>query len=240
MALVNEIDRAFGFQDDFLAEKIIKQGMSGYDDIAICKIGILFAMSDKPEINEKANEMLRKLTTKHDRTSPYMLLKWIIQIKQGKKGLEAQIGDWARNHPEDRAYSRVVLWMKDKDEDTITLIGSYCRYLEIFWNDDFAWVRAGQLYMKEKAYERAAFCFEEAIGLNPTADVYTQAALARINIQKEKEENLEIARKELSKAVLLDEHYEKAWTHLIAITTDKADKEKISKYYNSIVKTHSQ
>jgi tetratricopeptide (TPR) repeat protein len=133
-------------------------------------------------------------------------------------------------------YSRAVLWLKQKTDDPIQLIGDYVRHLELFWDDDLAWYKLGELYAKEKLFDQAAFCFDEAIGIAPRFSYYYRsAAEARLKLPRTKI-NVEVARKQLCKAVMIDNTDQQAWKLLIDHTTENSRKQKFIEYRNRVAK----
>ena len=198
MEFKDEVEASFGFCNEPLAEKLSKITLTGLSDEYICKIGIVCGLSNDEEIREQAKRALNLLKKNHDRSGPFMLLKWVIRVREGASGLEEQLEEWKNNHPDQIVYSRVILALSEKDP--IALIGAYVKHLELFWNDEGAWEQLGRLYMKEKLYDRAAFCFEEAISLLPNkASNYLEAAKANIKL-----DHSDYARKQLSKCIVLD------------------------------------
>ena len=171
-----------------------------------------------------------------------MLLKWILQIQNGKDtngNIEKQIEDWAGKHPDNIIYSRAVLWLKSRSKDNIELIGFYVQHLENFWKDDLCWAKLGDLYAKEKLYERSTFCYDEAIGLNPNCSTYYKnAAKFRLLMTSEDEEaqrkRTSIAIKQLCHCVTMDESDAEAWKLLIENTADKTKKSKYIAYVRSL------
>lgn len=239
--LEEEVDQYFGYPNEELARKVANQNFDKLSDEYLVKVGILLSMCDDDELCEKAKSILIRLKKKHDRAAPFMLLKWLTQIQQGKEGLEGQIYDWAKQHPDNTVYSRAHLWLKSKTLDSIAMIGEYVKYLEVYWNDDLSWQKLGDLYMEEKLYDRAAFSYEEAIGLSPkTAKFYKLAAKARMEIETNKDQNISIATKQLSKALLLDENDDEAWELIMSITTNEQNLAKYRAYYNTIVKQRAK
>ncbi|KAK8890192.1 hypothetical protein M9Y10_034962 [Tritrichomonas musculus] len=243
--MLNDLDHFLGFPKDDLARKMLEAGTNKLSDIDSCKLGILLSMSNDENLQGEARKILVKLTAKHDRTSPYMLLKWIIQIQNGKDmngNLEGMISDWAKQHPDDIVYSRSILWLKSRSRDNIEMIGAYVKHLETFWRDDLSWFKLGQLYDEEKLFDRASFSYEEAYGLNPERQEYlTAAARSRLNIvtesAKEKEENKNIAIKQLAKSVMMNDQDAVAWQLLINNTTNETKKNKYIAYRNLVTKT---
>ena len=238
MSIKDRIEHSFGFQDDNLVEEALKIGTEKYDDILICKLAIIAAMSGNEKSIEFAKNTVRKLSEKYDRKSPYMLLKWIIQIQEGRShGLEAQIEDWANHHPDDVAYSRATLWLKEKTSDSISIIGAYVKHLEIFWDDGFAWAKLADLYKNEKLYDRAAFAYEEAIGLFPISRYYLGAAECHLLLADEginNEVNIKIARAQLFKVLSLDNTNDKAWHLLLPLITDQNQLIKLNAFHDSL------
>lgn len=243
--MLNDLEHFLGFPKDDLARKMLEAGTNKLSDIDSCKLGILLSMSNDENLQGEARKLLVKLTAKHDRTSPYMLLKWIIQIQNGKDmngNLEGMISDWAKQHPDDIVYSRSILWLKSRSRDNIEMIGAYVKHLETFWRDDLSWFKLGQLYDEEKLFDRASFSYEEAYGLNPERQEYlTAAARSRLNIvtesAKEKEENRNIAIKQLAKSVMMNDQDAVAWQLLINNTTNETKKNKYIAYRNLVTKT---
>lgn len=238
MELIKAIDRSFGFPDDRIVEAAYKQGIDTFSDVHICKIGVFAALSDNEEYyDKKASSILKRLTDKHNRTGPFMLMKWLIQIKRGRDvsgNMVGQIEDWARQHPDDLVYSRVTLQLHASHKDRIEVIGLHIKHIELFWRDDLVWSRLGALYELEKKYEMAAFAYEEAIALCPgMASNYRLAAAARLMLGNE--EYTEIARKQLCKAVMLDEMDQEAWNLLIEYTTDEKKCAKFRAYRNRVI-----
>ena len=244
----SEIDHFLGFPKDDLARKMLEAGTNKLSDVDSCKLGILLSMSSDENLQAESRKLLVKLTAKHDRTSHYMLLKWIIQIQNGKDmngNLEGMISDWAKQHPDDIVYSRSIIWLKSRSRDNIEMIGAYVRHLETFWRDDLSWFKLGNLYDEEKLYDRAAYSYEEAFALNPERQEYlTAAAKSRLNIdtssQKEKEENRSIAIKQLAKSVMMNDQDAVAWQLLINNTTNEAKKNKYIAYRNLVIKTKTE
>lgn len=230
MSIKERIEHSFGFQDDELVREVFASKNQNFDDIIRCKIAIIAAMSSNEEYQKRAKETLRQLTEKYDRKSPYMLLKWIIQIQEGRgNALEAQIEDWASHHPDDVAYSRACLWLKEKTADTISIIGAYVKHLEVFWDDGFAWAKLAELYKSEKLFDRAAFAYEEAIGLFPLAKYYIGASECHLLIGDE-ENHIRTAKAQLFKALSLDEKNEKAWGLLLPLISDPDQRQKLNSY----------
>jgi len=236
MEYENEINRYYGFQNDPLVQKLSKVDISSLEPTLQLKIGILAAMSDNEEHNRISHRVLSELSDKYENTSPYRILKWIGQFKNGNETIREQIADWSIQHPDNLAFSRISLWTKEHSDDTIKMIGNYVQHLEVFWNDDIAWFKVGKLYYEEKEYERASFSFDEAIIINnDVPDYYVAAARSRISYEQEpnqKQKTEEIAKKLLSKAILLDENNREALTLLIKISTD--NKEKYQRYLDTI------
>lgn len=241
----SELDHFLGFPNDTLARKILEAGTKKLSDIDSCKLGILLSMSSDEHLQDEARALLKKLTAKHDRTSPYMLLKWIIQIQNGKDingNLEGMISDWAKQHPDDMVYSRSIIWLKSRTRDNIEMIGAYVKHLETFWRDDLSWFKLGNLYDEEKEYDRAAFSYEEAYALCPEHQEYlTAAAKSRLSIEaktpKEKEENRTIAIKQLAKSVMMNDQDAVAWQLLIDNTTNETKRNKYIAYRKLVTKT---
>ena len=226
MEFAAEVDASFGFCNEQLAEKLQKVKFQGLSDEYICKIGIVCGLSENEEIREQAKRALNYLKKKHDRSGPFMLLKWVIRIREGETGLDEQLEDWKNIHPDQIVYSRVILTLSDKDP--IALIGAYVKHLELFWNDEGAWEQLGSLYMKEGLADRAAYSYEEAILLLPNkASNYINAAEAHIKLN-----DIEIARKQLSKAILLEPKNTKAINMLIQLGGPNT--EKLQKYLELI------
>lgn len=244
MNLLERIDHNLGFPNDEIVVEAYKKGIDTFSDIHLCKIGLFAAMSDNEDfVEKKAKSIMNKLRAKHDKSGPFMLLKWITQISSGRKeadNLISQIQDWANNHPDDLFYSRALLWLHSKVKDPIEVIGLYVKHLELHWKDDLTWERLGLLYMKENKFEMAAFAFEEAVGLAPNiAHYYREAAKARLAITDEaaREKNVDVARKQLCKAVMLVQTDQESWNLLIEHTDDAEKREKFSRYRNKVIKT---
>ncbi|KAH0789845.1 hypothetical protein GPJ56_006347 [Histomonas meleagridis] len=239
--LEQEIQKYSGFPNDELAEKCSKV-VTKLSDEAQCCVGLFFAMSDDEDTQAKSRSILSRLRDKHDKSPPYMLLKWILQIQNEKDingNIEKQIEDWAGKHPDNIIYSRAVLWLKSRSKDNIELIGFYVQHLENFWKDDLSWGRLGELYAKEKLYERSTFCFDEAIGIDPNcSEYYKNAAKYRLMINSDDEETQkkrnDIAIKQLCRCVTMNEKDTEAWKLLIENTTDKAKKDKYTAYVKSL------
>ena len=151
MEFKDEVEASFGFCNEELAQKLSKIKLDGLTDEYICKIGIVCALSDDSEIREQAKRVLNRLKKKHDRSGPFMLLKWIIRVKEGATGLDEQLEEWKNIHPDQIVYSRAILSLSEKD--SIALIGAYVKHLELFWNDEGAWEQLGHLYFEEKIYD---------------------------------------------------------------------------------------
>ena len=231
-ALTQEIGKKIGFPDDDLCQRCLKAGINKFDDKYMCLIGIFCSMSSDEEIQGKAKIVLNKLKTKHDRSGPFMLLKWIIQIQDGKDNgnLEKQIEEWSQLHNDELLYSRVILWLKQTSKDNVELIDAYVKHLDSFWKDALVWAKLGELYAKEKLYDRSVFCYDEAIGLDSeNAMYYKNSAKYRLLLGS----NKDIAVKQLAKSVMLNEKDPEAWDLLIKNSKNSAKyveyKEKILK-----------
>ena len=218
MNYLDEINNFFGFSNDELVEKLLKVNLSIFTDEINCKIGTLAAMSKNEEHHKFAQKILSKLVDKHERDSPYLILKWLIQIQKGKMDLGEIIQEWSQRYPDNLSYSRINLWAKQLTDDPIKIIGNYCQHLEIFWNDHLGWFKLGELYLNEKNFNKASFCFEEAISLDPeNSKYYYFAGKARLEILENSEINQNIAKKFLSKAILIDQNNNEAISLLIKI-----------------------
>ena len=227
MEYQSEVEANFGFKNDELAANLSKVNLKDLPEEYITKIGLICALSDDEEVRKTAGKVINIIKKKHDRSGPFMLLKWVMRTKEGQEGLDEQLKDWSENHPDQIVYSRILLSLNTSDN--ITLIGAYTKHLEQFWDDERAWIQLGQLYEKEKFIDRAAFAYEEAIALNPkNADTYVKAAKARVANGNE-----DIARKQLSKAILLDNKNIDAINALIKL--DGPNKEKLIKYKKLLV-----
>ena len=242
MTLETRIERGFGFPDDSIVAEAYEKGIDSFSEILLCKIGIYAALSDNEDyFDKKAPAILVKLHKNHDRASPVMLLKWLIQIKRKRDpngNLLKQIEDWAKEHFDDLFYWRTMLVLHSLSKDNIEVIGMYIKHLEIFWKDDMAWARLGALYNTEKSYEMAAFAYEEAVALVPSvAAYYREAARNRLLVKDEgkRQAYVEIARKQLAKAVMLDERDAEAWRLLIENTTDEGKKRKYEAYRKQVL-----
>lgn len=230
--LVREIDSTIGFPDDALCQRCLRAGLDKFSEKYMCLIGIFCSMSTDEEIQAKAKVVLGKLKQKHDRAGPFMLLKWIIQIQDGKDNgnLEKQIEEWAQLHSDDILYSRALLWLRGRSADNVALIDAYVKHLDAFWKDALVWAKLAELYAKEKLYDRAVFCCDEAIGLESVnAKHYKNAAKYRLLAGA----NKDIAVKQLAKAVMLDESDAEAWELLIANSKNSA---KYVEYKENILK----
>lgn len=235
MEFEQEVERSIGFRNEALADKLRSVNMDKVSDEYLCKIGIVCALSKNEENNEFAKKIMKKLHKTRNHTGPYQLIQWLLRINQGYDidNLTEQLLEWSDHHSDEILYSRVLLFVNDT-KDSITQIESYIRHLEIFYDDTLAWIQLGHLYMKEKAFERAAFAYEEAIGfVNTDPEFYQLAAQARIAMDGE--ENRVIARKFLSKALLLDLSNLKIVDQLIEL--DGPNKEKLIAYRKTFPKT---
>jgi tetratricopeptide (TPR) repeat protein len=242
MSLVDELDHWYGFPNADVYTGIVKQGLDKtFTEVQLCKLGLLAAMEPTDgDIHPRAPKLLALLRKQHESSGPLRLLQWVIQIQSGRGSLEnltGQVDDWAKAHPEDLVYFRTKLWIAEKQTEPIELIGQYVIHLEMFWDDDLAWFRLGHLYHDVNKYEQAAFAFEEAIALAPKHNYfYVAAAKARLAIQPWKTINGDIARKQLAKAVLIDEQDQEAWQLLIDNTTDQQKLQKFTAYRNRVAK----
>jgi tetratricopeptide (TPR) repeat protein len=240
MALVEKLEHWYGFPNAGLYTRIVKQGLDKtFSEIQLCKLALLAAMEPSDgDIHPRASKLLVALRKKHESSGPLRLLQWIIQIQIGKGSLEnlsAQVDDWAKAHSEDLVYFRAKLWIAERQAEPIALIGKYVMHLELFWDDDLAWYKLGRLYVDVGKHEQAAFAFEEAIGLAPQdRRFYVAAAKARLAIKPQKLVNVEIARKQLSKAILMDDQDDEAWQLLIDNITDEQKLQKFRAYRNKV------
>ncbi|EAY17215.1 hypothetical protein TVAG_291670 [Trichomonas vaginalis G3] len=224
MEFEQEIQRSIGFRNEALADKLRNVDLKHLPDELLCKIGIVMALSKKEENNDVARTIQKMLVNKHDHSGPFQLIKWLLKLTQGydRDNLAGQLIDWSDHHSDDILYSRVILYVHDNN-DPIEQIGAYVRHLEIFYDDTLAWIELGHLYMKEKLYDRAAFAYEEAISfVDDDSSFYVYAAEARSNMDGD--DNKSIARKQLSKAILLDEKNMKAVDMLIELGGPNTEK----------------
>lgn len=244
LTLEARIGRYFGFPDDRIVAEAYERGIEKFNDIQLCQIGIFAALSDNEDYYDvKAPSILKMLAAKgHIKTSPVMLLKWLIQVKRGKDtsgNITSQIEFWAQEHRDDIMYSRVALVLNSQKRDAIEIIGLYIKHLELFWKDDLAWANLGSLYSAEGNHNMAAFAYEEAIALEPNVpEYYREAARSRLLFkgdQRKQEEFTSIALKQLAKAVMLDETDSSAWDLLIENTTDDAKRRKYEAYRKQVL-----
>lgn len=246
---MNEVDYYLGFPNDqIVSSYYFKNSTNKFSDIDLFKLGIFLAMSDNADYHAEARKILVSLNAKHDRSAPYMLLKWITLIQSGRDtdgNLEKMIGDWAKEYPDNLTYARTILWLKMRSADNIEIIGAFVKHLEIFWRDDLCWYKLGQFYDKEKYFDRAAFAYEEAVAINPQRPEYLiGAAASRLQIKNvsttEQEENRTIALKQLSKALMIDDQNASAWQILIDNTNDQAKKAKYIAYRTRVTKSKTE
>ena len=242
MSAISQIDEYYGYPNDELARQIISEGLDKLDDIQLCKAGLLFAMSHDEKIQNEARQILMKLIGKHDRSPPFMILKWLIQINNGrdKDNLSNMITDWAKNYPENIAFSRTTVYLKLITQDSIEKIGSLVSHLEKFWNDTASWAILGKLYEEEKLYDRAVYSYDEAYAFHQKSEYLTASARCRLLMQPDSiashQENKKIAVKQLAKAVILDNNNLEALDLLIKNTSDDAKKKKYIQFREKIQK----
>lgn len=118
--------------------------------------------------NDLAETYLNRLSEQFPDSKRVSRLSGILQEADGEISAAEQLyRESIKNDPADASSIKRIISLYKSQGRTNEAVKELNKYLEIFQCDAESWFELAEIYLSEYEYEKAAYCFEELILLNP-------------------------------------------------------------------------